>query len=789
MGNRTGAHVANCRYFPIFACVRARFGHTCSMASRVSVAFAGVLLACVVVAAGPGCGSSGNNSHGGADGGTPGPGDDGGPSLFGNGDGGSKGTLAIAPLSPTLTVVTGKPVPTQKFTATFGGHAVQPAWGIDQGQLGSIDATGLLTPTGTLGGVAHVTASYSGQKVSTTVTTDLQTMQLGDPGWSSSVPDAGAGGYGGVGGAGPGAPPTSGQVTTLSGTPTADASVSLLYPYDGTVWPQGMLAPLAQWAPGSHTFDSAYVHIKENNYEYKGYFAANGMPFVNLPIPQQAWTAMSLSNAGEPVTITLVFGQGTTAYGPYTETWTIAQATLQGTIYYNSYGTALVKNSDTPDNYGNQYGAGTLSILPGATSPTLTAGINSPMAGGDGTGCRVCHTVAANGQSLVTEASNATASDYSDTVRIDLANDTTGGAGTSLATTNLTFPALYKDGSLLLSNETTGFTYPGSLAGTSQLYALPAGTPVAGVTGLGTGLQAGMPAFSPDGAHVSFNFWGGTLTGATTLTGDQVSLAVLDFDGKSAFSNPRVLYTPTGGASVTYSSFLPDASGVVFELELQNPSNAWGYTWHQNTAELWWADIASGMAHRLDSLNGYGPSAAVYLPGNGGTHTPAVDATLNYEPTVNPIASGGYAWVVFTSRRMYGNVAQLDPWTSDPRNYPWLDQVTDKKLWVAAVDLHAKPGTDPSHPAFYLPAQELHAGNARGYWTVEPCRGNGQSCQTGDQCCGGYCQASDAGLVCSSTTPTCSNPYDKCTTTTDCCSGGQGVECIGGYCTQSSPAQ
>ena len=108
---------------------------------------------------------------------------------------------------------------------------------------------------------------------------------------------------------------------------------------------------------------------------------------------------------------------------------------------------------------------------------------------------------------------------------------------------------------------------------------------------------------------------------------------------------------------------------------------------------------------------------------------------------MNPIASGGYAWVVFTSRRMYGNVAQIGPWVSDPRHYPWQDQITDKKLWVAAVDLNGKPGTDPSHPAFYLPAQELHAGNARGYWTVEPCRGDGQGCMTGDQCCAGFCEA------------------------------------------------
>jgi hypothetical protein len=745
-----------------------------------------LLVLTLLVATAVACGSSGGGPTG-SDASV--PSDDGGPSLI-NGDDGSpsQGVLAIAPLAPVLAAVTGQPPPTQKFTATVGGQPVSVAWAFDRGELGTIDATGLFTATGTVGGVGHVTAAYGTQKATTTVTVNLQTTQQGDPSWSNNPPDAGAGGYGGVGGAGPGAPPTAGQVGTLNGTPTADPTVSLLYPYDGTVWPQGLLAPLLQWAPAGHSFDSAYVHIKENNYEYKGYFAANAAPFVNLPIPQQAWSTMAFSNGGEPVTVSVVFAQGNTAFGPYAETWTIAQATLQGTIYYNSYGTALVKNSDTVDSYGKQYGAGTLAILPGATSPTRAAGIDSPGASGNGTGCRVCHTVAANGQSLVTQTSNVSANDYSTTVRVNLANDTTGGAGTPVATPNLTYPALYKDGSLLFSSA-GGFAYPGSGSTPSTLYALPSGTPVAGVSGLGAGLLAALPAFSPDGSRLAFNFWGGTLNGATALTGDQASLALLDFDGKTTFSNPRVLFTPPAGQSVTYSSFFPNSAAAVFEVELSDVSGEWAYTRNQNTGELWWVDLASGKAHRLDALNGYASGGAPYLPGNGGTHTAAQDATLNYEPTVNPIASGGYAWVVFTSRRMYGNVAQLDPWTSDPRNYPWHDQVTDKKLWVAAVDLNAKPGTDPSHPAFYLPAQELHAGNARGYWTVEPCRADGQSCQAGDQCCGGYCEPSEAGLVCTSQTPSCAGQYEKCTTTSDCCGAAQGIQCINGICTLSQPAQ
>jgi hypothetical protein len=315
---------------------------------------------------------------------------------------------------------------------------------------------------------------------------------------------------------------------------------------------------------------------------------------------------------------------------------------------------------------------------------------------------------------------------------------------------------------------------------------------VAGVAGLPAGLQAALPAFSPDGQHVSFNFWGGSFS--STVNSDQISLAVLDFDGSKTFANPRVLYTPprgtSGQPSVTFSSFLPTSSGVIFDLELSRPSGEWGFTRQQNTSELWWVDVASGQAHRLDRLNGYAATGKPYLPDNSGgaaTHTAAQDTTLNYEPTVCPIAGGGYAWVVFTSRRMYGTVAQLGPWVSDPRKYPWLDEVTDKKLGVAAVDLNAAPGSDPSHPAFYLPAQELHAGNSRGFWSFETCRPDTQNCETGAQCCGGYCQQDDGGLACTSSPPSCSALYEKCARDSDCCGAHSGVTCINNLCGQSQP--
>jgi hypothetical protein len=160
---------------------------------------------------------------------------------------------------------------------------------------------------------------------------------------------------------------------------------------------------------------------------------------------------------------------------------------------------------------------------------------------------------------------------------------------------------------------------------------------------------------------------------------------------------------------------------------------------------------------------------------------------MNYEPTVNPTASGGYAWVVFTSRRMYGNVATIPPYCSDPRGVnlaantanPLATNITTKKLWVAAVNLDQAAGIDSSHPAFYLPGQELLAGNARGFWSLDPCQADGTSCVSGDQCCNGYC--TEGARTCSSAPGGCSDVGNKCGATTDCCDTTN--LCVNGFCT------
>ena len=107
--------------------------------------------------------------------------------------------------------------------------------------------------------------------------------------------------------------------------------------------------------------------------------------------------------------------------------------------------------------------------------------------------------------------------------------------------------------------------------------------------------------------------------------------------------------------------------------------------------QLWWVDVATKLAVPLSNLNGVG-----YLPVESEAGH-ADDTVFNYEPTVNPMPSGGYVWVVFTSRRLYGNIATIDPIGATAL----LDLTvspTPKKLWVAAIDLNAPRGDRPQSP-------------------------------------------------------------------------------------------
>ncbi len=712
--------------------------------------------------------------------------------------------LKVTPVDPVLqvTIVNGvvtsvkggdDAAGTIGFQALVGGAAVPAKWSIDRGELGTLAvSSGKFVPNGTFSGVGVVSALYGKAVATSKVTIKLNITQNGGT-WDPTTVTPGVGGIGGVGGEAPGGKVDDATLARLLGPaskPADAAELGLLYPYDGTVWPRGIFAPLLQWQT-THTPTSAVrVHLKQSNYEFNGFYAGDSV--VREHIDQKAWQAATNGNGGDPLHVEVSIADATTVYGPVAQDWTIAPGPLKGTVYYNSYATTLADQIA-----GAQSAAAILAIKPGRSDPELALP-------GAKTQCIACHTVSDDGSTLFAQIAKEPGDDYRNGASYDL---TKAGAviqnytasAPDMTTNNRKFlwSGLWKDGSFALqSARHTQEAYSGA----SQIFRRDTSSaePAAGFDGVIT--DAVTPTFSRDGKQVAFNYWTGTLApgGGNGKTLDIMNFACGDPGVVAAgapacssfgFSNvQRVFTSPDANGVPGWPAWLPDSTGVVFQNNFSG-TNPFA-TWQGAKTQIWFVGLPSNGSQpqpvKMNALNGDGADGTSILPVATGVTGHGDDDQMNYEPTVNPIVSGGYAWVVFTTRRMYGNIAQGNPYDSSHGTV-----AIPKKLWVAAVDLKWTPGKDPSHPAFYLPGQELAAGNMRGYWVVDACQKDGNSCETGDECCSGYCRPNESGkLVCGGKPAGCAMEYEKCTQASDCCPvPGAEVDCINGFCATSTPVK
>jgi len=531
--------------------------------------------------------------------------------------------------------------------------------------------------------------------------------------------------------------------TKLQGTGTADSAFAWLYPYDKTVFPRGIISPTMQFAGGAS--DAEYVHITSRTLDYKGYFAGGAAGQVSLSLPQKSWDAVTAAvGSGDTADVQVTKISASSVTGPLSESWPIAQGSVRGTIFYESYGSTAAGGRDS---------AGILKINPGATAPTV---FQSAATGG----CTaICHAASADGSTIVSATGLSTSGSWSTSSSSSI---------TTATDTIFTYMGPYPDGTFGMSATNYGVIYAASA--TSRLYDTRTGANIPAAGWDSTITAAGTPSFSPDGTQIAFMHED---ENANTI-------AKADFDvSTKTFSNITDLATESSGYAA-WPAFTPDDKLVLF----QTGSSSTFETDCQVTGDLYGVDVASHTVTRLNVLDGYtGSSTASYLPAN--------DPGLNFAPTMLAEAVGGYFWAVFTSHRSYGSMlaskANSDGLGLSNCTGGQQDEANGK-LWVAAIDIGAAAGTDPSHPAFYLDGQELQADNLRGYWTLPACQNLGTKCESGDQCCSGFCRIGDGGAtVCVAKPPGCSNEYESCATSSNCCSGGD--QCINDRCAMPAAPQ
>jgi len=534
------------------------------------------LLSCVLLGA-AGCADDVSAGGGG--------GEDSGANGPNGGDGGSGGSMssfmdeqfvsvAIVPPDALIIVDNGIiPAPTDfkliGTTADGDELEVQGTWFFNRPDVATNDNGGDMTATGLLGGKGLLSAQYENLTASADVTVKMvitdDTLML-DPAIKQLFDNASV----------------------------DDAALSLLYPYDQTVFPRGLLGPLVQWNGGAAN-DIYKLHAISETFEFTSWTNVpppSRYPFATAPI--DVWKMLTDSTDGD-VDFTVQRYDGATAYLGKTQTWKISPANLAGTIYYWEI------------NQGN-----VVRIKPGASAPEQF--IQKP----PGVTCVACHSVSANGSTLVAGFHGG----YSPWGTFN----TVDGSSIYATDTGSGFEAISPTGSHILY---------GQSGGTNTL-TLSTSTNLASIAALTT--PVGFPAhptWSNDGAKVAY----GVRTNGNWLDFTNAGLYVADVDTGAPSIGSQVEIVPASADPAkpvnTYPSFSPDSQWIAFQRSNTARTRA-------ALGEVWLASSDGAVTMPLTKMNGTG-----ILPG--------VEGQATYQPTFLPVAVGGYFWIVAESERTYGN--------------------------------------------------------------------------------------------------------------------------------------
>lgn len=415
-----------------------------------------------------------------------------------------------------------------------GGTTTEPSWTIDSYDRATVSAHGVVTVYSGVAGPITVT----GQGPSNSDTAVITVVdQIGD---------------------------------TLIAPGTTTEPGTMLYPYNSTLVPLGLKAPLVQWTEGGITPSKTQVILcypkgtcdtspyTGNTFRYAATWPSSSTSTTlteprdgtldnTVPawqIPQQIWSAFDRTAAGTTgqIIIRRQASSGSTKYKQLSVDVVFATDALRGTVYYTQYLRAL-HTTDGAQSFtysGSSYTPGQTCQVGNNTHPSTSAGSQTRAidlstyaatntdpfaAGGSTAGCPVCHSISADGSTAISGGSNWQTSG--------------GGNGKGVDTIGL-------NGS--------------NVAAFTGVFDAPNYSGASSAEGSGTGEDSrgfSYGAITPDGSLVlqGSNFWGSTISTPST---NNVQSA--NFNGVSGLLKPYFFVdtkSPNPGFGVQFATTGP----------------------------------------------------------------------------------------------------------------------------------------------------------------------------------------------------------------------------------------